>query len=117
MPIYEFEDEATGERYDLYFKMDDDALVHIGEVYTAPDGKKLRRLPPTLQEPLAEEDCHHVSVQHPPGWQAHRDAGGKFDRRGRPIMDSWRQVERSVKTANNEYGENVVYDGPTRTIE
>ncbi len=113
MPIYEFQDEA-GERYEIYFKTFEEVPCGLGE-WTTLGGKRLQRLLPSLQRPLTEEDCLHVSLQHPPWWASHRRQGGKFTKDGKTIMTSWAQVEKTIKDAN-DHGEHVTYDGNRRTI-
>ena len=58
---------------------------------------------------------HYRDTQLPRNYEYHEQAGGKFDEDGACLFDSWEQVERTTKLAN-EHGEKLHYDAPFRSI-
>lgn len=104
-PIYEYEAE-NGERMDVYAEMAD--APRIGDQITDHEGRVWTRVASNPQASV-KADRHFVSNSLPGGYKYHRMAGGKFDRRGRPLFDSQRQVEETVACAN-QHGEELSYD-------
>ncbi len=106
--LIEFEEVETGLRGEVYRQ--DDPPLKIGEEFEF-EGRRVRRLPPTLAGSLVEVDPRHISDFHPPGWEAHRRAGGKFEKGPlkRCIFETRTQIERTAAAARH-MGEDVAYD-------
>lgn len=105
--LVEYEEVETGLRGETY--RSDDPPLKIGEEFEV-DGRAVRRLPPTLAGCAVETDHRHISDFHPPGWEAHRRAGGKFEKGPlkRCIFDTRQQIERTSAAARH-MGEDVSY--------
>lgn len=77
MPLYEFEDDETGDRIELYMSVD--AVPRNGEV-VLHEGKRLRRVPTSFQG-MIEPDFSHVTYTFSDEQCAKY---GPRDRNGRP---------------------------------
>ncbi len=87
--IYVFTDEATGEEVELLMSMEE--APQLGAVIEH-EGRTLRRNV-TAATGSGREEINFVSRQLPRWDKHHGEAGGKFDRRGRPVFTSRQQAK------------------------
>ena len=98
--IYQFKDVETGEPVDINMPMA--KAVDIGAIITRR-GRKLKRLPPKLQEPTVEGD-RFINYQVAVGTDQASGAD-YYDKKGRPMFKSKR---RAANWAANKTGEGII---------
>ena len=109
MPKFVLFDE-DGAEYEWEGTLDEvELLPPIDGKYHPFMGKSMMRPFSRVQSPLGVKERHFISRSLPFNYKYHAEMGGDFDKEGRCRFDSWEQVSKTVKHAN-EHGENVIYD-------
>jgi hypothetical protein len=95
MPLYSFR-TPQGRVVERFYHMRDAPPIGSkrGQLVRVPDGNQAKCV----------KDRHFVSKSLPLNYKHHRDAGGKFNKKGQPIFESMRQVQQTAARSRGEEG-------------